>query len=140
MKKKYGQWNAELQAKVRDFREQKRNWTIDMAALQATDAHHKASFSASRSMRVFEISTNRHHSKLKENYSGVPIEKSLNLRRKSRKRHTRLTDSGTTNGKLNNLSRCRSFGELRFHLDVESMTYSTVGKWIHRNSKSRRNC
>lgn len=41
MKNKYAQWNAELQAKVRDFREQKRNWTIDVAALQASDAQHK---------------------------------------------------------------------------------------------------
>lgn len=41
MKNKYAQWNAELQAKLRDFREQKRNWTIDVAALQASDAQHK---------------------------------------------------------------------------------------------------
>lgn len=140
MKKKYGQWNAELQAKVRDFREQKRNWTIDMAALQATDAQHKVSFGAPCLMRAPEISTNRHRSKLRENYSGVPIERSLNLRRRSRKPHTRLTDSGTTNGRLNNLSRCRSFGELRLFLDVEPRTYSTVGKWIHGSSKSRHNC
>jgi len=41
MKNKYAQWNAELQAKLRDFREQKRNWTIEIAALQASDAQHK---------------------------------------------------------------------------------------------------
>ena len=41
MKTKYAQWNAELQAKLRDFREQKRNWTIDIAALQGSDAQHK---------------------------------------------------------------------------------------------------
>jgi len=41
MKNKYAQWNAELQAKLRDFREQKRNWTIDIAALQASDTQHK---------------------------------------------------------------------------------------------------
>ena len=41
MKNKYVEWNAELQAKLRDFREQKRNWTIDSAALKESDAQHK---------------------------------------------------------------------------------------------------
>jgi hypothetical protein len=41
MKNKYAQWNAELQAKGKDFREQKKNWTLDLAALQASDAQHK---------------------------------------------------------------------------------------------------
>ena len=41
MKTKYAQWNAELQAKLRDFREQKRSWTIEVAALQASDTQHK---------------------------------------------------------------------------------------------------
>jgi len=41
MKNKYAQWNAELQAKLRDFREHKRSSTIEMAALQASDAQHR---------------------------------------------------------------------------------------------------
>lgn len=41
MKNKYAQWNAELQGKLRDFREQKRSWTLEVAALQASDAQHK---------------------------------------------------------------------------------------------------
>ena len=41
MKTKYAQWNAELQSKLRDFREQKKSWTIDIAALQASDTQHR---------------------------------------------------------------------------------------------------
>ena len=41
MKNKYAQWNAELQAKLKDVREQKKNWNIEIAALQASDAQHK---------------------------------------------------------------------------------------------------
>ena len=50
MKNKYAQWNAELQTKLRDFREQKRNWTIDIAALQASDSQNKVRTGIHRSM------------------------------------------------------------------------------------------
>lgn len=55
MKNRYAQWNAELQAKVKDFREQKRNSTIDIAALQASDAQHKVR-SIHHFIRLLEIS------------------------------------------------------------------------------------
>ena len=41
MKNNYVQWNAELQAKLKDFREQKKTWTIDAAAAQASDAERR---------------------------------------------------------------------------------------------------
>ena len=113
MKSRYAQWNAELQAKVKDFREQKRNWTIDLAALQASDTQHKVRPEARCLMKFPEIFINRDRSKLKENCSGVPTKRSLNLKRRSRRLRIKLTDSGITRGRLNSLSRCRRFGELR---------------------------
>ena len=90
MKNKYAQWNAELQAKLRDFREQKRNWAIDAAALQASDAQHKVSPGTHRLMQFLEFLTIRRRLRPKEYCSGVPIRKSLNLRRRSRRLHTKL--------------------------------------------------
>lgn len=67
MKTKYAQWNAELQAKLRDFREQKRNWTIDIAALQASDAQHKVRLQIHCSMQFNETPAISQHSRLKGN-------------------------------------------------------------------------
>lgn len=113
MKNKYAQWNAELQAKLRDFREQKRNWTIDVAALQASDAQRKVRSETYWSMKSNESLVIRQRSRLKGDYLEVPTRKSLSLKRRSRRLHTKLTGSGITRGKSNSLCRCRSFGGLR---------------------------
>jgi hypothetical protein len=78
MKTKYAQWNAELQARLRDFREQKRNWTIEVAALQASDTQHKVRSEIHCLIQILVFSVNRHRSRLKENYSGVQTGKYLN--------------------------------------------------------------
>ena len=119
MKNKYAQWNAELQAKLRDFREQKRNWTIDIAALQASDAQHKVCSETRCSMELNERSAIRQHSRLKGNYLGVPTGQSLNSKQRSRRPRIKLTGSGITRGRSNSLYKCRSFGGLRVRWNTQ---------------------
>ena len=110
MKNKYAQWNAELQAKLRDFREQKRNWTIELAALQASDTQHKVRSETHRSTHFIENAAIRQHSRRRGNYSGKPTGKYSNWKRRSRRQLIRSTGSGITRSKSNSLYRCRNFG------------------------------
>jgi hypothetical protein len=137
MKNKYAQWNAELQAKLRDFREQKRNWTIDTAALQASDAQYKVRSEVQRSMEFNKRPAIRQRSRLKGNYLGVPPRKSLNLKRRSRRPRIKLTGSGITRGKSNSLYRCRSFGGLRARWNTQLRTHVFEGKWIRASLTNR---
>jgi predicted nucleic acid-binding Zn-ribbon protein len=41
VKNKYADWNAELQQKLREFREQKRGWTVEIAELRNANLQHK---------------------------------------------------------------------------------------------------
>jgi hypothetical protein len=138
MKTKYAQWNAELQAKLRDFREQKRNWTIEIAGLQASDTQHKVRSETHRSTQFAETLATRRHLRLKGNYLRVPRGKSSNLKRRSRKLRIKLIGSGITRGKLNSSYGCRSFGGLRTCWDPQLETYDIVGKWTHTSSTNRR--
>ncbi|KAJ7632495.1 hypothetical protein FB45DRAFT_912598 [Roridomyces roridus] len=45
-KERYADWNAELQKKLQDFREQKKSWVNELAALRTADKEAKALFKA----------------------------------------------------------------------------------------------
>lgn len=138
MKNKYAQWNAELQAKLRDFREQKRSWTIDLAALQASDTQHKVRSETPRSVQFNETPATRQRSRLKGNCLGVPTGRSLSLKRRSRRLHINLTGSRITRGRSSSLYRCRSFGWLHVRWNSQLRAYDIAGRWIHTSSTNRR--
>lgn len=62
-KNKYVDWNAELQQKLREFREQRRTWTHEISKLRAENTELKTTFEAQGKLlatatnRVFELET-----------------------------------------------------------------------------------
>ncbi|KAJ7740733.1 hypothetical protein DFH07DRAFT_838927 [Mycena maculata] len=70
-KERYADWNAELQKKLQDFREQKKGWISEAAALRTADKEAKALFEAQgtllaeASKEVFELKTQKKESQHK---------------------------------------------------------------------------
>ena len=44
-KKKYGDWDAELQQKIRDLRDQKRSWVTETASLRQAEKELRVQYS-----------------------------------------------------------------------------------------------
>ncbi|KAJ7273587.1 hypothetical protein B0H12DRAFT_1090097 [Mycena haematopus] len=70
-KERFADWNTELQTKVQDFREQKKSWINEAAALRTADKEAKALFEAQGTLladaakRVFELETQKKESQHK---------------------------------------------------------------------------
>ncbi|KAJ7694239.1 hypothetical protein B0H17DRAFT_981160 [Mycena rosella] len=70
-KERYADWNTELQKKLQDFRDQKKSWINEAAALRTADKEAKALFEAQGTLladatkKVFELETQKKESQHK---------------------------------------------------------------------------
>jgi len=110
-KNKYADWNTELQSKLREFREEKKSWITEAAALRSAEKEAQVCKYRYHRRQLVYVNIDRHDLLLKENCWQKPPRNSSSCRHRRKRCSTKLTGCGIMNSKLSNTSKCKDYGK-----------------------------
>lgn len=128
-KNKYADWNTELQKKLKELREEKKNWISEAATLRSAEKEAKVMFAPvdCSYLAADDIIINaRPCSPLKPSFSPRQLNMLLSCRHRRRRISTKSIGCTTTNARLNSISRSKSYGMVS-STSVNSSSLSSVG-------------